>query len=120
LMPLRTSDRISVSSSDLFTRCQPPGPLLPDLHGVLNNLIEQIGIFPPGPEQRVGRRLGHRGRRRRLRLRNLPKEQACGFGHRVIDRCEPAAMYDRFNRAFGRVLRGLNAVSRSLITSSSS
>ncbi len=67
---------------------------------MLNDLIEEIGIFPPSPEQRVVRRSRHSGSRLRLRLLNLPKEQACRFGHRVIDGCEPAAMHNRFNRAF--------------------
>ena len=35
---------VSVSSWALFTRDQPPRPLLPDFHGMLNCLVEQFGI----------------------------------------------------------------------------
>ncbi len=45
LIPLKSSERISVSSSALFTGRQPPWLLPAILHGVLNDLVEQIGIL---------------------------------------------------------------------------
>jgi hypothetical protein len=64
---------------------------------MFNNLIEHTGIFPPGTEYRVGRRLGSCRCRQRFFLVNLPKEQTGGFGHRVIDRRKPAAVRNQFN-----------------------
>ena len=34
---------MSVSSRALFNAAQPPRPLLSDLHGMLDGLVEQIG-----------------------------------------------------------------------------
>ena len=50
-----TSERMSVSSSDLFIRGQPPWPLFPDFHGVLNDLVKQVGIIPECPDQSLPR-----------------------------------------------------------------
>ncbi len=44
LMDLRMSESMSVSSRALFNAAQPSRPLLADLHGVLDGLVEQIGI----------------------------------------------------------------------------
>jgi len=46
---------MSVSSSDLFIRGQPPWPLFPDFHGVLNDLVKQVGIVPQCPDQSLPR-----------------------------------------------------------------
>src|SRR5258708_4057022 len=100
-MPLPISRRMSVSRRALFTRIQPPRPFFPDLHSMLNGLVEQIGVIPKGTDQaeaevvRVARRLGLR-----LRWAQLAEEQTHGLGHRVVDGSEPSGMDGLFHGAF--------------------
>jgi hypothetical protein len=84
-MPLLTSDRMSASTSDLFTGSEPPGPLLPDLHGVLNDLVEQLGIVT----QCSDKPLAGGG----CRLLPVPLECPPRFGDGGINGFEMSAMH---------------------------
>jgi hypothetical protein len=53
---------MSVSIGPLFTGGQPPGPLLTNLHGVLDDFVEQACILAHRAEPRIRRRRGD-GRR---------------------------------------------------------
>ena len=54
----------------LFTGGQPPGPLLANLHGLLDDLIEQFGILAHGAKPRVRPKLASG---RSLHFLKLPK-----------------------------------------------
>src|SRR5262245_56193115 len=95
-MPLMISDRMSVSSSALFTGVGPPRPLTPPLHRFGDDLVQLVGGVPHRAEQRG--RNGGAGPGRLLLDRT--EQQARGLGHRVIDGSEAAAMHGSFNRRF--------------------
>jgi hypothetical protein len=99
-MPLKTSDRMSMSSNALFTRRNPEWSLLAVFHGVLDDVVEQIGIVTPGTKQRVRRCVAYHVLRLASLLLDLAKKEACGFGHRVIDGRELAAMHRCLDRTF--------------------
>ena len=67
--------------------------------GASDPVIEQIGIFPPGSEQRVGRRLSRRFCPA-LFLVQFLKQQGRGSGHSVIDRREMPIVDGGLDRAF--------------------
>jgi hypothetical protein len=65
---------------------------------MLNDLIEQIGIFPPGSQQRIGRRLGNWFRLRLLLVEPL-NQQGCRYRHGLVQRSESAALHGGLDRA---------------------
>src|SRR4029077_20240991 len=90
---------MSVSMRALFTGGQSPGPLLANLHGLLDDLIEHRGILAHGPKPRVRRRLGGG---RLLDFLDLPKRLA---HHLVLGGEAPGAylVMDEALQVFGQM-----------------
>ncbi len=109
ILGLSCSDQPSSKKSESnFNAAQPPRPLLADLHGVLDGLVEQFGIVTHGTDRTEG---GRGSVVRRVRqAAQLAEQQACGLGHGVIDGSEPAVADGGFDRAFQALVERLELV----------
>src|SRR5262245_16391973 len=90
LIPLPISDRMSVSSSDLFTGEQPPGLLLAVRHGLGYDLVQLVGRIAQSTQHRIR---CVRGCWRRLwDLAEVKPQQPDSLGDSVLFRSEMPAV----------------------------